>query len=162
MLEDVLKEIKTRCENEISLLERRSSISNVDVKSLINFDDSELCLEFDSYCPVLSTAIKAAMGDFVKNVNNYGPRLQIFSTMFKTRYAQSRASVVTHRNDQLLIAAGVRKKVFGWFNKMGFCNSYKTALKKNKSLATNFDEKALSWKKSIENGSMEEYQVCEI
>ena len=66
------------------------------------------------------------------------------------RYGNSRGSVVASRNDQLFVAAGVKKRAFSWFNKMGICNSYKTALKKNSDMGENFNEKALLWKNQHE------------
>lgn len=141
-------------------MERRSSITKIDIESLTNLDDEKLCSEFDSYCPVLSVALRAAAGDFLKpGSNNFGHRLQFFSILFKARYGHSRASVIAHRNDQLLIAAKTRKKAFGWFNMMGFSNSYKTALRMNKSLAADFDSKVLSWKEFVEKGASVEYPV---
>lgn len=58
---------------------------------------------------------------------------------------------MSFRNDQLLIAAGARKRAFKWFNKMAFCNSYTTALKKNAMLANNHDNNVKVWKNSIED-----------
>lgn len=111
--------MKNQCEREISVMERRSSITKIDIESLTKLDDEKLCSELDEYCPVLSVALRAATGDFLKSeINHFGHRLQIFSILFKARYGNSRASVVAHRNDQLLIAAGTRKKAYGWFNKM--------------------------------------------
>lgn len=68
---------------------------------------------------------------------------------------------MAHRNDQLLIAAGVKKRCLKLMNKLGLTNSYKTALLKNKQLATNHDTQVKEWKKQIEENkdNKPEYQV---
>lgn len=50
----------------------------------------------------------------------------------------------------MLITAGISKRSFGWFNKMGLSNSYCTALKRNGDFGVNYDEKAMQWKHEIE------------
>ncbi|XP_066935319.1 uncharacterized protein [Clytia hemisphaerica] len=53
--------------------------------------------------------------------------------------------------DQLLVAAGAKKKVFKWLNCFAVTNSYSTANRKHKQMAKNHDEKVLKWKKEIED-----------
>ena len=69
--------------------------------------------------------------------------------MFKARFS-TRPCVIAHRNDQLLIAAGIKKKDFKWLNHFGVTNGYTTALKKNKALAVGFDKQLLEWKNEVE------------
>ena len=70
---------------------------------------------------------------------------------------------MSHRNDQLLIAAGAKTRSFGWFNRFGISNSYVTALNKNKKLAENHDAEVKALKLQIETGEVDEndpeYQV---
>lgn len=68
---------------------------------------------------------------------------------------------MAHRNDQLLIAAGAKKRCFKWFNKFGITNSYNTALNKNKLLAKDHDVEVKSWKQQIEQSDQDrpEFQV---
>ena len=70
--------------------------------------------------------------------------------MFYFRYP-NRGNVVNCRNDQLLVAAGAKKRAFGWFNKMCITNSYNTALKKNDEMTKDFDKAVVEWKKAHEN-----------
>ena len=58
--------------------------------------------------------------------------------------------LICFRNDQLLIAAGARKKVFKWLNVMAFSNSYSTALRRNNALAVNHDYDVVTWKNNRE------------
>jgi len=57
---------------------------------------------------------------------------------------------VASRNDQLMIASGTKKRAFGWQSKMGVCNSYRTALKRNYELSVGYDKIAISWKEEHE------------
>ena len=84
----------------------------------------------------------------------------IYGIMFKIRYRRSHSSVLAHRNDQLLIAANIKRESFKWLSKMGFSNCYKIALGRNKQLAKNHDREVIEWKEKIENGDLgTEYQV---
>ena len=86
-------------------------------------------------------------------------------TFFPIRYGGNNGSVIASRNDQLLMAAGVKKRCFSWFYKMGLCNSYKTALKNNYNFAKDHDETVLLWKAEHEASFFDptikptEYQV---
>lgn len=57
------------------------------------------------------------------------------------------------------MAAGVKKRAFSWFNKMGVCNSYPTALKKNLELSKDHDHIALQWKKQHETAHLEQLEI---
>jgi len=102
-------------------------------------------------CPVISTIIKASSGYFLsEQYNKICIRTQCYGLLFKSRWGDCRANVITHRNDQLLVACGVKKKAFKWFCKMGLTNSYTTVLKKNKSLCLDYDTPVQSWKTLVE------------
>ena len=73
-----------------------------------------------------------------------------FGLLCKGRYPSNQPNIICHRNDQLFIAAGLKRSMFKVFNKMCLCNSYVTALRKNMKLSDGFDEKVLSWKRKIE------------
>ena len=141
-------------------MESSSSIKAVDIQSLINFDDRRFCTEIDKLCPILSAALKGASAAD-NTVDKFGSRSLCYGALFKARYPTKRACVVAHRNDQLLFAAGAKKKSFQWFNKMGISNSYSTALRKNKKLAENHDADAIGWRKNAEHDqdNADEYQV---
>lgn len=69
-------------------------------------------------CPVISTVIKAASGFYLGGKDRHdriGHRVLCYGILFKARYGCSRASVVAHRNDQLFIAGGAKKKALKWF-----------------------------------------------
>ena len=76
--------------------------------------------------------------------------------LFKARFFDCRANVICHRNDQLFFAAGIKRKCFKWFNRLGVTNSYRTALKKNKELADGYDEEVKEWKMTLETIQEEE------
>ncbi|XP_057301509.1 uncharacterized protein LOC130635974 isoform X1 [Hydractinia symbiolongicarpus] len=90
-----------------------------------------------------------------------GQQVACFGILFKARDHKSRACIVSHRNDQLFIAAGAKKRAFKWFNALGVTNSYQTALNKNKKLACNYDQDVKGWKNMIESNDPESvgYQV---
>ncbi|XP_057296531.1 uncharacterized protein LOC130625446 isoform X2 [Hydractinia symbiolongicarpus] len=90
-----------------------------------------------------------------------GQQVACFGILFKARYHKSRACIVSHRNDQLFIAAGAKKRAFKWFNALGVTNSYQTALNKNKKLACNYDQDVKGWKNMIESNDPESvgYQI---
>lgn len=134
---------------------RLSGITDVSIDALKRFDDRNFCNMLDELCPVISTVIKAATGESLfKDRERIGHRIMCYGIMFKGRFGGSRASVLAHRNDQLFIAAGVKKKAFKWFNKLGITNSYTTAHNKHKTLAENFNEEFLLWKNAIEEGDL--------
>ena len=156
--EDLLRIVATKCQKEMEEVERKSTIKTVDVESLTSFDDLNFCKEIDNLCPVLSAALKGASG--ASGNDRMGPRTLCYGTLFKARYSKNRSCIVAHRNDQLLFAAGAKKKTFKWFNKMGLTNSYSTALRKNKQLSENYDSDVVKWKENIEQSNKaEEYQV---
>jgi len=62
--------------------------------------------------------------------------------------------LITHRNDQLFFASGIKRQAFKWFNQMCVTNSYRTALKKNNELAENHDAEVVEWKEKIERGDL--------
>ena len=94
---------------------------------------------------MLSSALKGAAG-LGNNMNEkFGPRALCYGALFKSRYTK-KSCILSHRNDQLLMTAGVQRKAFRWFNKMGFCNSYTKALRQNKLMSVNHDSKVKSWK----------------
>ena len=69
---------------------------------------------------------------------------------FINRYSK-RACIIAARNDQLLIATGAKKRSFGWFTKMGICNSYNsTALKRNSEMAVDHDKNIVILKQAHE------------
>ena len=47
---------------EFQAVEKTSSIKQTDIESLLNFGDSKLTEEIGEICPVLSAALKGAMG----------------------------------------------------------------------------------------------------
>ena len=49
-----------------------------------------------------------------------------------------------------MVAGGLKKRGFGWFNKLGFINSYQTALNRNKDMGKDFNKKAIEWKEALE------------
>jgi len=149
-----MEKIGKLANQEILNLRRNSSIVKTDVDSLISMDDEKLCEEYDNICPILCSTIKGAVGE-----NLIGPRLLIYGILFKSRYARTRGCLITHRNDQLLIAAGAKKKSFKWFNKVGFTNSYTNALNKNKQLAVDHDKIVIEWKQAIENAAK---SICDL
>ena len=161
----LLDKLKTLCADEIAKIQRASSITNASVEAISTFNDQRMCEELDELCPVISNVLKGAVGTHLEgDRERFGHRTLCYAVLFKARYGNSRASVISHRNDQLFIAAGVKKKAFKWFNKMGVTNSYKTALNKHKSFTTNHDEDVLKWKKSIEKNAnldtnADEYEV---
>jgi len=61
--------------------------------------------------------------------------------------------VIATRNDQLLVAAGAKKRSFGWFTKMGICNSHRTALKRNYEMAVDYDKNIVVLKQAYEEDS---------
>jgi len=119
------------------------------VEDIVNLRDDVLCGEIDGLCPILGAALRASMGQTPTSGRDYSAmRLQwCYSIIFKARYGLNRANVVTHRNDQLMMAAGAKKASFSWFNKMGFTNAYPTANRKNKKFAIDHDAEvvALDW-----------------
>ena len=143
----MLETISTECKSEMANIERFSSIKNVTVEAL-TFNDEVLCEELDRLCPVLSSALRGAT-DSVNYSDEVGSRLLCYSALVKSRFPK-RSTVVAHRNDQLLIASGAKRKAFQWFNKMGFSNSYSTALRKNNQLALDRDAGAIQWKENVE------------
>ena len=106
-------------------------------------------------CPINSTLIKAASGYSPEGpkADKIFMRTQYYGLLFKARWGDCRSSVVAHRNDQLLVACGVKKKAFKWFGKMGITNSYTTVLKKHKLLCQHHDSPVLQWKSIIEIGN---------
>lgn len=74
----------------------------------------------------------------------------IFASPIYLRYP-NRRNVVNCRNDQLFVAAGVKKRAFGWFNKLGVTNCYRTAVDVNGGMAKDFDKVVLAWKKAQED-----------
>lgn len=66
------------------------------------------------------------------------------------RYSK-RGCIVASRNDQLLVAGGLKKRGFGWFNKFGTNNTYGTALKRNREMGEDYDREAKRWKSSWEH-----------
>lgn len=48
------------------------------------------------------------------------------------------------------MAGGLKKRSFGWFNKMGLSNSYRTALRRNGELAKDHDSTVIQWKEAHE------------
>ena len=151
--------IKEECEKEIRDILRVSSITDISTERLKTFDDKEFCEELDQICPVISVVLKIASGELPETRERFGHRVMCYGILYKARFGSSRPSVLAHRNDQLFLAAGVKKKAFKWFNKLGVTNSYTTAHNKHKTLAENFDDEFLRWKKDIEDGKMLEYQV---
>ena len=122
------------------------------VEALINFDDRTFNEKFEEMCPVISTLIKAAAG-----YSPEGPKADksscVHNAMFcclKRDGGDCRSSVVAYRNDQLLVAFGVKKKAFKWFGEMGITNSDTTVLKKHKLLCQQHDSPVLQWKSIIE------------
>lgn len=109
-------QLKERCQKEMS----KSSITNVSVNSLKSFNDITFCKELDEICPVLSVALRASSGVFLgSDRERFAHRAMCYGILFKARYGCSRASIMAHRNDQLFVAAGVKKTAFRWFNKLG-------------------------------------------
>jgi len=125
--ETLLEQVHKSCLQEIRVVRSKSKLKDASVESLISLDDVALCTEIDKFCPVLGAALRGGMGiqDSTKR-DVKAMRLQCYSIVFKARYGQNRATVVAHRNDQLLLAAGAKKASFSWFNKMGLTNSYGT------------------------------------
>ena len=156
---EFLISVSAKCKSEMEEVERKSSIKTVDVASLTSFDDNSFCKEIDELCPVLSAALKGASGATCND--KIGPHTLCYGALFKAWYAKNRSCVVSHRNDQLLFAAGAKKRTFKWFNKMGFTNSYSTALRKNKQLSANFDAPVVEWKNDVERdiSTADEYKV---
>ena len=54
------------------------------------------------------------------------------------------------------MATGVKKRAFSWMNKMGICNSYKTALKRNHEMSVAHDKLVLEWKEQHESEYVKE------
>ena len=137
--------VSNACREEISQVDRLSSITNSDVSALLKFTDKDLCTELDEICPILSHALKGATSSKLNQPEDdkYSYRVQCYGILFKGRFPNSRYCIISHRNDQLFVAAGAKKKAFKWFNKFGITNSYFTALKKNRELAKNHDDQVL-------------------
>ncbi|XP_066925573.1 uncharacterized protein [Clytia hemisphaerica] len=109
-----LEDFKQMCYDEIKQIDKSSTIKDTSIDKIVNFNYNEMCDEIDELCPVLSTALKG-----------------------KPRYP-NRRNVVNCRNDQLFVAAGVKKRAFGWFNKLGVTNCYRTAVDVNGGMAKRF------------------------
>lgn len=159
----MIDEIKNICANEMIELLKKSTITDASVQALCKFNDGNFCNEVDALCPVISAVVKAACGTSESSMHS-SFHSQCYGVMFKCKFGTSKANVVTHRNDQLLMAAGAKKKAFSWFNKMGLTNSYTTALKKNKLFSEGHDELVSQWKKEIEllsgtDANPPEYQI---
>ncbi|XP_066924568.1 uncharacterized protein [Clytia hemisphaerica] len=125
------------------------------VESIVNFSDAESCKAVDALCPVLSSALKGAMGGKDRKPDgessvDHAIRTLCYGAIFKSRYPKN-SNVVASRNDQMLVSAGASKRSFGWFNKMGLSNCYNTALERNGDMGENFDSEVLGWKKEIED-----------
>ncbi|XP_066922838.1 uncharacterized protein [Clytia hemisphaerica] len=140
--------LKDECQKEMLEMLRQSKISNVSNEALIAFDPEAMCSELDRICPIISTVMKAALGPAdSKRTSRVGHRIMCYGILYKGRFGFSRPSVIAHRNNQLSVAAGVKKRAFQWFNKLGVTNSYTTALDKHKSLGIDFDKEFMRWKK---------------
>lgn len=131
-----------------------SSITKNDVNSLTTFSDVSFCKEIDELCPVLSSALKGAAG--VEENDGFAQRTLCYGSLFKSRYT-NRKNVIAHRNDQLLIAAGVKRSSFKLFNCMGFTNSYSTALRQNTNLSKDHDKEVL-----LLVSHFEDHKVCDL
>ena len=73
---------------EFQAVEKTSSIKQTDIESLLNFSDSELAEEIGEICPVLSAALKGAMGSVNNRDKNEAKvaRSTCYGTIFKIRY----------------------------------------------------------------------------
>ena len=125
-------------------------MKDISIEALLNFDDKTFSVDIELLCPTLCAALKGAAGLERDSIEKFGGRTLCYGILFKSRYPRNRPCIVSHRNDQLLIAAGLKKKAFVWLNRMGFCNSYSTALNKNKQLSENHDEEVIAWKNQAE------------
>lgn len=112
--------------------------------SIVNFDDNQFCAILNGLCPIISTVMKGAMEKYKP-----GHMITVYNAIYKARW-KTRPSIIAHRNDQLMFAGGLKRRGFDWFNRMGFTNSYSTALRTNRLMATDYDAKAIEWKKTVE------------
>lgn len=67
---DDLNDISKSCYDEFSNVKE---LQAVDMESVVNFDDIEACKKVDSLCPVLSSALKGAMGGKHRQVDGESP-----------------------------------------------------------------------------------------
>ncbi|XP_066930033.1 uncharacterized protein [Clytia hemisphaerica] len=148
-IDDIAKSCYTEIPNATKELEA------ADMESVVNFSDVESCKKVGALCPVLSSALKGAMGGKDRksggeSASDHATRTLCYGAIFKARYPKS-SNVVASRNDQLLISAGASKRSFGWFSKMGLSNGYNTALQRNGDFGAKFDTEVQAWKKDIED-----------
>ena len=48
------------------------------------------------------------------------------------------------------MAAGAKKRSYGWFNKLGVTNSYRKAIDTNREMSKDFDKAVFVWRASLE------------
>ena len=126
-------------------------IRNNSVEKIVGFNDRDFVNYMDTRCPSIASFIAAAIFPARgKDEEKWGQRAQVYGMLFKSRYPNNQPSVIASRNDQLLLASGAKKVAFKWMNAMGWCNSYRTALEKNKKMVEGFAEDTLSWKDASE------------
>ena len=138
-------------------------VTDTSVEHIINFDEKTYCDAVESVCPTLANVIQGAMG--VESTDEkICFRAQCYGLLFKARYPKNQPSVLAHRNDQLMIAAGIKRRYFKVLMNAGVTNSYKTALKKNVCLGENHDLKVQQWKntREIEHKELETLEKIDV
>lgn len=120
------------------------------MNNIVDFDALLLCKTVELNCPIIASTVCGAMDVAIGSSEKVYARAQCYGLMFKARYPNNQPCVVTHRNDQLMIAAGLKRSYFKIFMQAGICNSYRTAMRKNKQFTENFDGEVIMWKQERE------------
>ena len=66
-------------------------MQQVNVENLLQFSDVEMCKKFDTFCPVLSSALKGAMGGKDRKADGETPsdhsiRTMCYGAIYKARF----------------------------------------------------------------------------
>eukprot|EP00111_Clytia_hemisphaerica_P014501 TCONS_00042697-protein len=145
-----LKSLTFSCFEEARKLENDTLLTDTSKENILQFNDKIFCDKVEEKCPTLAACIKGSLGILVDDKEQTKPcRTSIYGSIFKTRYSK-RGCIVASRNDQLLVAGGMKKRGFSWTNKLGVSNSYNTALKRNREMGDDYDREAKRWKASWE------------
>lgn len=83
-----LNDISKSCYDELRDIK---DLQAVDMKTIVNFDDVDACKNIDTLCPVLSSALKGAMGGKDQQIDGESPsdhaiRSLCYGAIFKARY----------------------------------------------------------------------------
>ena len=67
-------------------VERRSSMKGTNVDDLLKFNDVDFCKEIDRLCPVLSAALKGALGSKIEEApSSFAVQTLYYGALFRNR-----------------------------------------------------------------------------